>query len=118
VASDGPSNPAGLALQGEKVSKRLTVDNTPPVLRNVQLAREGSRLKISFQADDGLSPISEAKVLVRPADWQEVFPTDGICDSLRESFSFTLDLAAGSDNLTVIMVQDAHGNSAVFRKVF
>jgi len=118
VASDKPSNPAGLALQGEKISKRLTIDNTPPVLKNMQLAREGSRLKISFQAEDALSAISQAKVLVRPADWQEVFPADGMCDSLREGFSFTLDLAAGSDNLAVIMVKDAHGNTAVFRQVF
>ena len=118
VASDKTSNPPGLALQGDKASKRLTIDNTAPVLRNVQLAKEGSRLKISFQAEDALSPILEAKVLVRPADWQEVFPADGICDSPKESFSFTLDLAAGSDNLAVIMVKDAHGNTAVFRQVF
>jgi len=118
VASDKTSNPPGLALQGDKASKRLTIDNTPPVLRNVQLAKEGSRLKISFQAEDAFSPILEAKILVRPADWQEVFPADGICDSLRESFSVALDLTAGSDNLAVIMVRDAHDNTAVFRQVF
>jgi hypothetical protein len=118
VVSDKLSNPPGLALQGEKVSKRLTIDNTPPVLKNVQLAKDGLRLKVNFQAEDALSPIREAKVLVRPADRQEAFPADGICDSLRENFSFVLDLAAGSDNLAVISVTDAHGNTAVFRQAF
>ncbi|MGB9005740.1 MAG: hypothetical protein WCB96_08460 [Candidatus Aminicenantales bacterium] len=118
VASDRLSNPPGSALQGEKVSRRLTIDNTAPLLKNVQVTKDGAKLKVGFQAEDALSPILEARVLVRPSAWQEVFPSDGICDSNKESFSFSLDHPAGADNLITIMVKDAHNNRAVFRQIF
>ena len=35
MASDGPDNPAGQALTGERLSEPVDIDNTPPVLRAV-----------------------------------------------------------------------------------
>jgi hypothetical protein len=118
IASDKLSNPPGSALQGEKVSQRLTIDNSAPLLENIQITKEGAKLKVSFLAEDALSPIQEARVLVRPSAWQQVVPSDGICDSTRESFSFSLDLPADADNLITIMVKDAHANRAVLRQSF
>ncbi|OGD11090.1 MAG: hypothetical protein A2Y86_08425 [Candidatus Aminicenantes bacterium RBG_13_62_12] len=118
VASDKPSNPAGRELQGEKTSLPLTIDNTPPLFRDVTVSRDGTKLKVGFQAEDALSPLLEIKVLVRPLEWLTVFPVDGICDSMQEAFSFVLDLPAGSDDLLTVVALDAHGNSGVLRQSF
>lgn len=115
VASDKLSNPPGLELQGEKTSRPLTIDNTPPVIRNLTAGREGAKLTVSFQVEDALSPLVEIRVLVRPQEWRTVFPVDGICDSRQEAFSFELDLPDGSDDLLTVVALDANGNRGVHR---
>lgn len=117
-ASDSPSNPKGMELKAEKVSRALVIDNSLPVIRNFQAEQKSNRLIVSFSAEDALTPIKEVKYLVRPADWQTVFPQDGICDSTRESFSFSVPLNAGSDNLIVVKVSDRYGNTGVYRATF
>ena len=118
TASDAPSNPQALALKGEKVSSPLIVDNTPPVLKNAAITRSGAALRVAFQAEDALSAIVEARVFIRPGEWQVVFPVDGICDSKQEVFEFTLNLPANADNMVVLAVKDAHGNVGVYRQSF
>lgn len=118
AASDKPSNPAGLELQGERTSPPLTVDNTPPAFKNVTAVREGAKLRVGFEVMDALSPLLEVRVLVRPQEWQTVFPKDGICDSKQETFSFVLDLPAGSDDLLTIVALDESGNRGVHRQTF
>jgi hypothetical protein len=118
TASDAPSNPQGLALKGEKISPPIVVDNAPPVLKNVAVTRSGAALHAAFQAEDALSAIVEARIFIRPGQWQVVFPVDGLCDSRQESFDFTLNLPANFDNMAVLEVKDAHGNVGVFRQTF
>lgn len=117
-ASDSPSNPKGTELKAEKVSRALVIDNSLPVIRNFQVERQGNRLSVSFTVEDALTPIKEAKFLIRPDDWQVVFPEDGICDSKRETFSFSVPLTAESDNLIVVKVDDSYGNTGVYRATF
>ncbi len=118
VASDAPSNPAGLALTGEGMSAPLVVDNTAPVVKNAAVTRSQNALRVSFDAEDNLSPIVEAKCFIRPGEWQAVFPVDGICDSRRETFSFNLTLPANPDNVIILQVTDSHGNVGVYRQSF
>jgi hypothetical protein len=118
IASDAPSNPAALALTGEKVGPPLTLDNTPPAFKNVVVTRNQNKLRVSFLAEDALSPIVEAKAFVRPGEWQDIFPQDGICDSRQESFDLTLTLPAKADNLVTLRVKDEQGNVAVVRQSF
>lgn len=117
-ATDSPSNPKGAELKAEKVSRALIIDNSLPVIRNLQVERKGNRLSVSFSVEDALTSIKEVKYLVRPDDWRTVFPEDGICDSKRESFSFTVPLTAESDNLIVIKADDRYGNTGVHRATF
>jgi hypothetical protein len=117
-ASDLPSNPKGTELKAEKISRALVIDNSLPVIRNFQIERRNDRISVSFSAEDALTPIKEAKFLVRPGDWQTIFPEDGICDSRRESFSFSVPLTAESDNLIVVRVNDSYGNTGVYRATF
>ena len=117
-ASDAPSNPKGTDLKAEKISRPLVIDNSLPVIRNFRVERQRNRLDISFDVEDANSHIKEAKFLIRPDDWQVVFPEDGICDSRRETFRFSTALPSGADNMIVVQVKDRHGNVGVYRATF
>jgi hypothetical protein len=117
-ASDSPTNPKGTELKTEKISRALVIDNSLPVIRNFQAERQGNRLSVSFTVEDANSHIKQAKYLIRPDDWQTVFPEDGICDSKSETFRFTTVLSSGADNMIVVQVKDRHGNIGVYRSTF
>jgi hypothetical protein len=118
TASDSPSNPLGLELKSEKISPPVVIDNSLPAVKNFMAVRTGGTLDVSFQAEDAYSYIEEAKVLVRPGEWQVVFPVDGIADSRSESFKFSLKLPGGAENLVTVRVRDSYGNVGIFRQNF
>lgn len=118
TASDLPSNPPDLEKRGEKTTPPLTIDNTPPALKNFQAVRAGGELAVSFAAEDALSGIKDVRYLVRPDEWRMVFPEDGICDSRQESFKFKAAIPAGHDGLITILVKDAAGNVLTFKQAF
>jgi hypothetical protein len=118
TATDAPSNPPGLELRAERTSPAFVIDNSLPVIKGFTAARSGGALEIAFQAEDAFSHIEEAKVLVRPGDWQVVFPVDGIADSWSESYKLSLKLPAGAENLVAVRVRDSYGNVGVFRQGF
>jgi hypothetical protein len=117
-ASDSPSNPKGTELKTEKISRPLVIDNSLPEIKNFQGQRQGNRLSLSFETEDAHSHIKEVKFLIRPDDWQVIFPEDGICDSKRETFQFTTVLPSNADNLIIVQVEDRHGNIGVHRSTF
>jgi hypothetical protein len=118
TASDSPSNPPGLELKTDKTSPPLVIDNSLPVIKGFTAVRTGASLDIAFQAEDAYSYIAEAKVLIRPGEWQVIFPVDGIADSRSESFKVTLKLAAGAENQIAVRVRDSYGNVGVYRQNF
>jgi len=77
IASDSSSNPRGLELQTEKVSQPLVIDNSLPEVKNFQVVKEKNKLEISFEVEDSMSYIEEVKYLIRPNEWQTIFPEDG-----------------------------------------
>lgn len=117
-ASDLPSNPAGTEKKAEKISQPFVIDNSLPVVKNFQARRNGDRLEVSFEAEDSYSYVQEVKFMVKPDDWQVVFPTDAMCDSRSESFKFTVRLTSQSDNLILIRVRDSFGNLGTFQSQF
>ncbi len=118
TASDSPSNPPGLDLKSEKVSRPFVIDNSLPVIKNFMAVRNGAALDVTFQAEDAYSPIEEVKWLVRPGDWRVVFPVDGISDSRSETFKFSVRIPAGAENLITVRVKDSYGNVGVFRQSY
>jgi hypothetical protein len=118
TASDARANPPGLELKTEKTSPALVIDNSLPVVKNFTAVKSGAALEIAFQAEDAYSYIEEAKVLVRPGEWQVVFPVDGIADSRSEAFKLSLKLPAGAENQIVVRVRDSFGNVGVVRQSF
>jgi hypothetical protein len=118
TVSDLFSNPPDLAKRSERISPALAIDNTPPVIRNIQAVRQGDQLDVSFLAEDAFSTVKEVKYLVRPDEWHIVFPEDGICDARQESFKFKVQLPPGSDRMITIIVKDACNNTATIKQSF
>ncbi len=116
--SDSPSNPPGLELKAARISPALTIDNSLPAITNFSATREGSRVDVSFQAEDSFSVLERAEYLIRPSEWRVVFPVDGVCDSKRESFKFSVPLPARADNLITVRVTDRYRNVGVSRATF
>lgn len=117
-ATDSPSNPLGMELKSEKISRQLIIDNSLPVIKDLRVERSRDTLAISFSAEDTFSAIKEVQFLIRPDEWRTVFPVDGICDSKKEEFKFTLTLTPKSDNLVTVKVTDTRDNTGVARQTF
>ncbi len=118
VVSDIPSNPVGTELKSDKTSGPFIIDNSLPTIKNFKAEKEKNKLKVTFSAEDSLSYIKEVRYLIRPDEWQSIFPVDGICDSKWENFSLTLALPPRFDNLLTVKVKDRHGNIGVYKYTF
>lgn len=117
-ASDKLNNPAGTELKAEKTSRAIVIDNSLPEIQGFQMKKSGNSLEVSFTAREAFSYIKDVKYLVRPGHWMTVFPEDGICDSITETFKFTMPLPPNTDDMITIKVTDAHGNVGVHRATF
>ena len=118
VVSDIPSNPVGTELKSDKTSGPFIIDNSLPTIKNFKAEKEKNKLKVTFSVEDSLSYIKEVRYLIRPDEWQSIFPLDGICDSKWENFSLTLTLPLRFDNLLTVKVKDRHGNIGVYKYTF
>ena len=118
TASDLPSNPTGMQLRAEKISRPMIIDNSLPVIKNFKADRDKTKLVVSFSAEDSISSIKEVKYLIRPDEWKTIFPLDGICDSKQESFKITVILPSQFDDMITVKVTDSHGNIGVHRATF
>jgi len=110
-ASDDPSNPAGQALSGARISEPVVVDNTAPVVGRLSAKLVGEKVAVAGQVDDATSRITEIEYSVNSQDkWHAVGPADGICDSNVEKFSFDVeDLKPGTYRIAV-RATDLYGN--------
>ncbi len=118
AATDLPSNPPGMQLRTEKISRPVFIDNSLPVIKSFKADRDKTKLVVSFSAEDSISSIKEVKYLIRPDEWKTIFPLDGICDSKQESFKITVILPSQFDDMITVKVTDSHGNIGVHRATF
>lgn len=100
VASDGPSNPADRALTGERDSDVVDVDNTPPQITS-SVVRSGSSVRLSVRVQDAHSPIQRLEYSLGGGNWQVVYPTDGLSDSLDERYDIAVP--AGVDPSRIVL---------------
>jgi hypothetical protein len=118
VAKDSPSNPAGLALSGEKLSEPIDIDNTPPVVTPVGTPQiTTGKARIIFDAQDAASYLNRAEFSVNGGDWQPVYPDDGISDGPKERYSFDVPLKGAGEYAVTLRVFDANGNAGNARVV-
>ncbi len=115
TASDRRSNPPALALESEKISEILVIDNTPPEIKALLASKSGAQWQASFEATDQLSRLKEAWYAVDANTWQLIYPTDSVSDQRRETYQFTVS-GANASSILAVKVVDASGNSS-FGKV-
>ena len=111
VASDGPDNPPGQKLMGERLSEPVDIDNTPPVVRVLdqpQMGRDG--LRVVFAVDDATGKIKRSDASVDGSPWSPVFPDDGIADSGHEIYSLDFAVLATGEHTISLRSFDASGN--------
>ena len=116
VASDGPSNPAGIALTGERESAAFDIDNAPPTITVTRVrvdrgraAGEPAHTVITFDVKDDHSPIQRVEFSEDGQQWRGVFPTDGIADSRQEHYELTVEGLLPERGLT-LRAQDSMNN--------
>ncbi len=112
VAKDSPSNPAGTALSGERLTEPIDIDNTPPVVTSVTNAAT----KAVFSAVDKASYLVRAEYSINGGEWKPIYADDGISDSPSETYSVDVP-AAGGEYAITIRVYDVNGNSGNARTV-
>jgi hypothetical protein len=130
VASNAPSQPAGNALTGAKVSERFEVDTTPPVISGLKATVERTEcvagtcprpVQVVFEAEDAFSPITHAEYSIDAGPWQFVEPVNGLSDSTRERYVINFGASAfdakTEEHLIAVRVYDRHDNVGVAKTV-
>lgn len=108
VASDGPDNPQGQALTGERLSEPVDIDNTPPVIRSAGATTGSSNLV--FEAVEATGKIKRADVSIDGSLWTPVFPDDGIADSGNERYTIEVPVLGPGEHSISLRVFDGSGN--------
>jgi hypothetical protein len=114
VASDGPGNPPGTALSGERESRSFDIDNAPPVVTVTAVRRDGPRTIVEFTVKDDHSAVQRVEYSLDADRWRPIHPKDGIADSRVEQFELTLDGDA-TDRAVILRAVDAMSNVATAR---
>ena len=118
VVSDGPDNPAGQALSGERLSEPVEIDNTPPLVRAVgQPQIVASGVRVVFEVDDSTGKVKKADLSVDGALWSPVFPDDGIADNSKERYTLELPITTAGEHTISLRVFDTSGNVGTFSVV-
>jgi len=122
VTTDAPTEPVGAVLTAEQVSRPFLVDNTAPTVAGLKAGAPDPKTgvcRVSFSAQDALSPIAAARVSVNAGDWLTLEPQDHIFDSGSERFSADVRLPSSvlglSSFVVSVWVADAQGNVAAAR---
>ncbi len=111
IASDAPSNPAGLTLTGEMDSVAFDIDNTPPTISVSAVRAERGQTLVTFDVRDDHSPIQRVEFSQDGQRWRGVFPVDGIADSRQEHYELVIDGAIGERGVT-LRASDSMNNVA------
>jgi sugar lactone lactonase YvrE len=118
VAHDTPSNPANLALSGERITEPVDIDNTPPVVFGVGVPQiQRGRAYATFDAKDAASYLTRAEYSVNGGDWMPVYADDGISDSPHELYTIDVPLPVPGEYVITIRVYDVNGNAGNARVV-
>jgi hypothetical protein len=111
VASDGPDNPAGQKLTGERLSEPVDIDNTPPVIKTMSPPQILSdTVKVVFTVDDATGKVKRGDASIDGGPWSPVFPDDGIADSGHEVYTVEFPVTAAGEHTISLRAFDASGN--------
>ena len=110
VASDSPSNPPGSALEAVKTFQPVTVDNTPPTIKDLAGKLNAATATVEGTATDANRIVSIQYSVDSQTDWVSVLPKSGIADSNKEEFSFEVKSLKEGSHRIAVRVEDLYGN--------
>ncbi|MCX7882343.1 MAG: hypothetical protein N2314_03870 [Brevinematales bacterium] len=108
---DTPSNPPSLAFTTSRESGFLTIDHTPPQIRNMKATLVKNRLFCEWSVFD-LKGVSRVWYSLSPLEWKPILPEDGLCDSQEERFTLVVENFTGG--YIQIKAEDIYGNEHVY----
>jgi hypothetical protein len=101
VASDAPSNGLDAALTGDRESASFQIDNTPPTITVGTVRTSGTRIIVPFDVKDETSPVQRVEYSLDGQTWHNIFPTDGIADTLSEHYELNIEGPIGARGITL-----------------
>ena len=113
-ATDAASNPTGSDRTASRVSDPVMVDNTPPAIGDVEVAKDAAGgLRIRCSVVDRAGTVERLEYAVNGRDqWRLVLPSDMIADSPKEAYSWAVEFAAEGGKVAQIALRatDSTGN--------
>ena len=116
VATDAPGNTPERALEAAWESRPILVDNTPPLVADLRLARGASGPEVRGRAVDAASAIVRLEVALGTAPWQHLLPEDQNLDGADERFTWPLPAGSPERQVVRVRVTDAAGNVRVVQE--
>ena len=113
MASDGETNPAGMAKTDQKISATFLVDSTPPRVEVIQTTEKTETATVRFRAVDASSALVRAEFAMDAEPLVAILSEDGMIDSPEEDFTLPLQSLDGHEHLLTLRVYDAAGNVGV-----
>ena len=111
-ATDRPGNSLGEERTAELVSAPFTVDNTPPVLTQIEARADRTSIHVEARAEDTSSTLSGMDVSIDDQDWRPVSPVGGFTDEKTLAIQADLRDVKPGDHTVGVRAVDAAGNSA------
>ncbi|MBN2844286.1 MAG: hypothetical protein JXM68_14465, partial [Sedimentisphaerales bacterium] len=119
VVSDQLDNPAGSELAAEKISQNILVDNTAPEMNELTLTADGDKCHVLVSVFDNLSVIARVEYSLDSSPvFRSALCTDGLSDSNKEHYKFTLEPQENGSHIVTIRITDIAGNSKMLTKEF
>jgi hypothetical protein len=109
------SNPAPQAREDEIVSAPILIDRTPPAISTGLGSRTGAAWEARVDVKDAASPLKACEYAIDGGAWTPLAPTDGVIDSLAESFSLRIDNLPPGEHLIAVRAYDSANNAGVGR---
>ena len=111
TAKDSPTNVTTAALSGSRISERIIVDNTPPVIKDLSAKATGTAVVVrGIVTDAGSRIVSIAYTIDSRDEWKTTLSSDGICDSASEKLAIQIkDLKPGAHRIA-LRITDRYGN--------
>ncbi len=118
VAKDSSSNPASVALTGERVTEPVDIDNTPPTVTAVGMPEiNGERARVVFDAVDSASRLTRAEYSVNAGPWLPIYADDGISDGQTERYTVDIAVKTAGEYSVTIRVFDVNANAGNARVI-
>ncbi len=117
TATDLPDNPPGEELSAQLVSRPFLVDNSPPRITGLAVARASGGLEVRWKAADSHSLIQRAEYSLDGGEWLVAQPTTRVSDSQEHDYVLRLAGVPPGEHTVAVRVTDDYDNQAVAQAV-